>query len=291
MKGGVDGGVGSGLAPKIGNLTIISTDKTSITLQARVNFTNPTSYTATIPYFNIHILNNGSIMGQASARNVDVTAGNNTNILVDAIWDPYTFGGDKGKKIGRDLLSQYVCGWNTSLTLKTHAGTIPAQPALGEALSKFDIILATPKLTPPDDGHGGNDGDDDDDDNGKDRPHFIKGATFHLITSTADFTLLSPLQSSTLYIDSIDATAFYNHTDPVGHILYDLPFAVPPGRPYQTPRLPVDWSLGSVGYAAVRNALGGKLKLDAKATIGIRLGQWSEVIWFEGGGIGASVRL
>ena len=112
----------------------------------------------------------------------------------------------------------------------------------------------------------------------------------HLFTSTATFTLLSPLPHATIYITHINATALYNHTDPVGVILYDLPFAVPPGS-IETPKLPVDWSLGSVGYEAVKSALGGTLKVDAKATVGIKIGSWSDTIWYVGKSIGAKIRL
>lgn len=112
----------------------------------------------------------------------------------------------------------------------------------------------------------------------------------HLISSTATFTLISPLPHATMWITSIDATAFYHHTEPIGTILYDLPFAVPPGAT-QTPRLPVDWSLDSVGYEAVRSALGGRLKLDTKANVGVRIGRYVDQIWFMGRGIGAKVRI
>jgi len=253
-----------------------------LNLQARVNFTNPTDYTANVPYFNIHILKNGSVIGQATVENVEVAKGNNTNVLVNAVWDPYTFGGKKAQIIGRDLLSQYISGWNTTLSFKTHHGTIPSQPGLGEALSQFEIELPTPNLSAPDENGGDKEGDPE-------HPHFIKEATFHLFSSTATFSLLSPLHSSTIYIEHINATAFYNHTDPVGKILHNLPFKVPPGIS-QTPKLPVEWSLDSVGYEKVREALGGGLKLDAEATVGVRLGQWSEEVWFVGGGIGAKVR-
>ena len=111
----------------------------------------------------------------------------------------------------------------------------------------------------------------------------------HLISSTATFTLMSPLRTSTIYVTYINATAFYKG-DEVGDILYDLPFAVPPGE-IMTPRLPVGWSLGSVGYDAIRRALGGKLRLRARATVGLRLGDWEERLWFQGQGIGANVRL
>jgi len=172
------------------------------------------------------------------------------------------------------------------LTFQAHQHSFPHQPKIGKALSHFPIEIPTPRLSIP---TGEDDGDGrDDDNNGK--PHFIEDATFHLISSTAQFTLISPLQSSTIYIEDINATAFYNHTEPVGFINYDLPFKVPPG--YSTsPKLPVDWSLDSVGYDAIKNALGGTLKLDANGTVGIRLGQWTEKVWYFGSGIGASIRL
>ena len=111
----------------------------------------------------------------------------------------------------------------------------------------------------------------------------------HLITSTAIFTLLSPLQYSTLYITHINATAFY-HGDDVGRIEYDEVIEVPPGAT-KTPRLPVQWSLGSVGYDAIKNGLGGSLRLNAKATVGVRIGKFEETVWFVGAGIGAKIRL
>lgn len=111
----------------------------------------------------------------------------------------------------------------------------------------------------------------------------------HIISSTALFTLASPFSSTTLFITTLNATAYYDG-QPSGKILYELPFAVPPGLS-ETPRLPVEWSLGSVGYEAIRKALGGKLKLSAFAHVGIRIGEWNEMIWFKGGQIGANVRL
>jgi hypothetical protein len=247
-----------------------------------VNFTNPTNYTATITSLKIHILNNASVIAGATVSNLTVVQGNNTNVLVKAIWDPQSLGGNTSRAIGRDLLSQYISGWNTTLTFKTYNESIPHQPTLGEALSKFEVEIPTPRLSSP---HVG-EGDEDD----SDRPRFIKEATFHIFSSTAVFTLQSPLQHSTIYIDNINATAFYNHTEPIGQILHDLPFKVPPGLSI-TPRLPVDWSSDSIGYDKMKKALGGDLKLAAKATVKIRLGHWSEEVWFEGEGIGAKIRL
>jgi len=277
------GGGFADLLPKVGDLKVLGTGKTSINLQAHVNFTNPTEYSAEVGYVNIHILNNGSIIGGATARNIEVTTGNNTNIIVEATWDPMAFGGKKAAKIGRELLSQYISGFNTTLTFQIHERSFPHQPKIGKALRHFPVEIPTPRISNPSTGDGGGNNDND-------KPHFIDDATFHLLSSTAQFTLISPLQYSTIFIEDINATAFYNHTEPVGHIIYDLPFKVPPGYSI-SPKLPVDWSFNSVGYEAIQNALGGTLKLDAKGTVGIRLGQWTERIWYVGSGIGASVRL
>lgn len=46
-----------------------------------------------------------------------------------------------------------------------------------------------------------------------------------------------------------------------------------------------------MGYEAIKRALGGTLKLSTKATVGCRIGQFEETIWFEGHGIGAKVRI
>ena len=123
----------------------------------------------------------------------------------------------------------------------------------------------------------------------------------HLLTSRAEFNLLSPLPHTTIYITSLHAAAFYAPPDPppssgeahpelVGTINYTLPFAVPPGLS-TTPPLPVDWSLGGAGYGAVKDALGGTLQLSAKADVGVRIGAWSEEVWFASPGMGAKVRL
>ncbi|KAF2013776.1 hypothetical protein BU24DRAFT_394790 [Aaosphaeria arxii CBS 175.79] len=281
----------SALNLQMGNLSIIDTTRTSITIGAMANLTNPTNYSATVPYVNINILVNDTIVGQAVGENISVHPGNNTNIAVKIVWDPFTHSGDKGKAIGAEFLSQYVSGFNTSLTLQAHNGTIPAQPGIGFVLSSLPITFPTPRLnTPkkPNDGDGDNDPDNDPpSEDGK--THFIRGATMHIISSTAIFTLSSPFSSTTLFITSLNATSYYDG-HPSGKILYDLPFAVPPGLS-DTPRLPVDWSIGSIGYEAIKKALGGTLQLSAIADVGIRIGQWREQIWYKGGKIGAHVRL
>ena len=171
----ISGGGFSTFKPQIGDLQIVDTTTSSITLQAKVNFTNPTEYSARVPFVNIHILHNDTILGYAEAKNIDIVPGNNTNLLVEAVWDPRGISGKNGSELGRNLLSQYLSGYNTTLALKAHEATLPSQPSLGKALSSLEILINTPKLSQPqdpdDDGPGnGADGDDS-------APHFIKDAT------------------------------------------------------------------------------------------------------------------
>ncbi|KAL8673502.1 MAG: hypothetical protein Q9168_002108 [Polycauliona sp. 1 TL-2023] len=275
-------------SPEVGALEILETSKTALTIRAKVNVTNPTEYSATVPFIDINISVNDTVLGHATARDVAVVPGLNHDLAVVAVWEPSRESGKKGAHIGRELLSQYISGYNTTLTLRTHASSIPSQPRLGMALSIFNVTIPTPKLTPPTNPNRPVQPDRPDDP-ASSAPHFIDDAVFHLITSTAVLTLLSPLPHTSLWITSVSATASYNHT-PVGAIEYDEPFKVPPGVS-DTPRLPVDWSLGSIGYGAVKKAIGGTLKVEAEANVGIRIGKWKEKVWFKGKGIGARVSI
>lgn len=268
----------SGLLPKVDDIQILNTSDTGVSMMAKVNFTNPTPYTATIPWFNAHIYSNGSIIGEVVAKDATLQLGNNTGTVIHATWDPVRFGGEKAHQISRKLLSDYLSGKNTTLGFKTHRGSFPTMPLLGEAFSKLNFTIPTPRLKLP----GGDDGEPG--------QSYIKEATFHIISSTASFKLASPLQHNTVYIDHINATAYYNHTEPIGQIISDEPFSAPPGLS-QTPRLPVEWSPSRVGYGKLKEALGGKLKLDAVADVTIRMGNWAEKVRYEGKGIGAKVAI
>lgn len=90
-----------------------------------------------------------------------------------------------------------------------------------------------------------------------------------------------------MWVTSIHSRAEYNGTQ-IGTIDYEYPFAVQPGDNL-TPRLPLDWD--TPGRGLIRDALGGGLKIDAFADIGMRIGQWKQNIWYEARGTGAQVKL
>ena len=103
----ISGGNLTSFSPQVGSLEILETTRSTILLQAKVNITNPTEYSATVPYVNIQMLNNGSVLGNATAEGVSVVPGPNNDIVVKALWKP---DGKRGVKVGRELLSQYVSG-------------------------------------------------------------------------------------------------------------------------------------------------------------------------------------
>ena len=249
-------------------------------METTVNMKNPTPYTATAPYVNIHVLRDGVVIGDAVARDIDLRLGDNDGMVIQSTLDPVGFGGPDAQKLGRQLISDYVSGKNVTLTIQAHRDTVPSLPQLGEALSKVTFDIPAPHLKLP--------GDDEDDDG--EHLHFIRSADFHIFGSEATFILASPLRHDILYITKINATAFYNHTEPIGRIIHDGAFPVTPGLS-TTPRLPVEWSASSIGYEKLREALGGTLKLDAVGNVTIRIGSWEQEVTYEGTGIGAHVHI
>lgn len=267
------------LNPHVVSLSLADTAESSLSAKIQMNFTNPTAYSARIPFVDILMLFNGTAIAHITARNIDIKPGNNTNIPIELHWAPFELDGIDGVEAGRTLVSSYISGYNTTVTIQTHKGTIPALPSLGEALSATPINISIPQLsTPgsPEDGKGGT--------------HFIQDATLHLWSSTADFTLFSPLNQTSLTITSIEATAFYEEDEPLGRIRHYKHFDVPPGIS-QTPRIPVDLVLGGVGYDALRKALGQSLEMDTVAKIGIQVLHYTDIVLYRGKGITANIRI
>ncbi|KKK20027.1 hypothetical protein ARAM_004062 [Aspergillus rambellii] len=274
------------LALHVASLELGATTESSLLVKTTVNFTNPTQYSASVPLVDFKLLYNDTKVAHLTAKDATIKPGNNTGLSVDLLWSPLDLDGPAAVLAGQDLLSQYVSGFNTSVMITTHKGTIPALPKLGQALSRLGFEVQIPKL--PVRRAPGDDPDEPDHDDGQTR--FIQDATLHLWSSTADFTLSSPFTNTTLEITSIEAQAFYEHDQEVGTINYYEPFPVPPGVS-QTPRLPVDLNLGGIGYDAVKRAVGGTLHLDTVAKVGVKIEDYSDTILYHGNGITARVKL
>jgi hypothetical protein len=108
--GSIGGSIGDFLKPRVESLDIVHTTQSSVHVEAIVNFTNPTPYSATIPYVDVLLLSNGTTLAHLSGRAMSVVPGNNTGVSVMAVWNPLAFGEDAGVIAGRDFLSNYVSG-------------------------------------------------------------------------------------------------------------------------------------------------------------------------------------
>lgn len=86
------------------------TTETSLDVSVRMNFTNPTNYSATIPFFDVEMLFNDTAIGHVFARNLSVVPGNNTSVLIQMSWDPFHNGGQAGVEAGRKFVSSYISG-------------------------------------------------------------------------------------------------------------------------------------------------------------------------------------
>ncbi|KAL5000708.1 hypothetical protein BDV10DRAFT_183182 [Aspergillus recurvatus] len=284
-----------GLEPQVESLELGATTESSLLVETVLNFTNPTQYSASVPLLDLLLVYNETKVAHLTAKDVTIVPGTNTGVNVNLQWSPLGLGGPSAVLAGQDLISRFVSGkftsaqttsFNTSIMMKTHEGTIPALPKLGQALSRLGFEVQIPNLS-----HGG-DPNSDPDQPGQNDGHkgFIQDATLHLWSSTAEFTLFSPLSHTILEVTSIEAQAFYQHDHEVGDIDYFTPFAIRPGLSH-SPRLPVDLNLGGIGYDAVKRAVGGTLDLDTVAKVGVRIEKYIDTVHYRGKGIKAKVKL
>ena len=105
----------------------------------------------------------------------------------------------------------------------------------------------------------------------------------HILSSTADFLVQNPFPHDAITIYTLNGSALYNGSV-LGVMGSDAPFRVQPGLQGVTlsPRIPVEWSLDSVGYEAMMKALGGELKVKAVATCKLALGKYRMEVLYNG---------
>ena len=103
MNGGLDT-----FKPTVRSLEVTNTTADGITIEATVDVDNPTEYSAIVPYIDVNILANNTLLGHVTARNLELRHGSNQNLTATAVWEPGS--GERGKAIGRQLLSQWISG-------------------------------------------------------------------------------------------------------------------------------------------------------------------------------------
>lgn len=115
--------------PKISDLKVVDTSRNTLTLQANANISNPTDYSAHVPHVNVSIVVNETLVGYAWSS-ADVVPGSN-DITVRASWDT--------SAVGKEWISQFLSGYNTSITIRSHKDSIHGLPDFG-----LNVTIPTP---------------------------------------------------------------------------------------------------------------------------------------------------
>lgn len=110
-----------GFKHEVKEISVEHTTPESLTMKARVNVNNPTDYRSSMPYVNVSLYVNETRMGYAWAS-AEIKPGDN-EIISYVRWDK--------SKIGAEFMSQYISGYNVSLTIAQFDGSIPGLPNLG----------------------------------------------------------------------------------------------------------------------------------------------------------------
>jgi hypothetical protein len=140
---------------------------------------------------------NGSIIGSLTGRNVKLEP--KGNITVDALlrYDPHFHGNPQENQAAfSEMLSLYLSELPVNLTLRAHKESIPGMPNLSNALAHLplEVTLPVPQLQFPDDeGRTASEGT-----TMRHGSRFLVSAKFHVLSSTAQFTLRNPLNESVI---------------------------------------------------------------------------------------------
>lgn len=76
------------LKPQIESLELGPTTESSALIKTKINVTNPTEYSATVPLADFILLYNTTPVARVTTRDLSVVPGVNTGVPVDFFWSP-----------------------------------------------------------------------------------------------------------------------------------------------------------------------------------------------------------
>ncbi|KAG0032396.1 hypothetical protein BGZ81_011006 [Podila clonocystis] len=276
--------------PLLESLDVVDSSEHSLTVKVTLVLWNPSNISASLGDLSFLWAFGGYEIGMATSPDLTLGAGNNTIVAYgmmnpslhcarrrhDPLCDP-----EEATLAAREFISRYISGDNTTSIKILGYPESTHIPLLQPMMESFSIESSLPELD----------------------QEFLISATMYLLSSSLILELKNPLDTviTVLYING---TASYRD-EPLGHILVDFEkdFAAPkpiliPANDHQnetsgyvkTPRLPVMFDLSSVGYEALKKALGGSLEVDVLCHIKAKVG--SMVMWvdFVKDGVVANVR-
>jgi hypothetical protein len=95
--------------PRLESVEVGSTTYSTMLVKTRVNVTNPTPYSASVPYADFMMLYNGTKVAHITALDIALASKADATVHVDIMWEP-SEGGEDGVEAGREFLSKCVSG-------------------------------------------------------------------------------------------------------------------------------------------------------------------------------------
>ncbi|KAI8602215.1 hypothetical protein EDD21DRAFT_352955 [Dissophora ornata] len=275
--------------PLLEKLDVVDSTEQSLTVKVELVVWNPSNISATLGDLSFLWSYDGYLIGMATVADLHLQAGNNTIECV-GMMDPSIDCARKrdpncepgfARNASREFISHYISGDNTTaIEILGYSGSTKI-PLLQPMMSSFSISSALPEI------------DQD----------FLISATLYLLSHTLVLELQNPLDTviTVLYVNG---TASYKD-EPLGHFLVDFERDIASPKPIlipandhqnetsgyvKTPRLPVTFDLSSVGYEALKKALGGSLEVDVVCHIKAKVGSMLMWVDFVKDGVNANVR-
>ncbi|RUS29319.1 hypothetical protein BC938DRAFT_480799 [Jimgerdemannia flammicorona] len=204
------------------------------------------------------------------AREGDEHAGNMDQMQK---WD-----GKRAWRKGVEFLSKYISGEEITLTIDGNRTDSSSNPYLLPLLQQFTFTTKLPLFT----------------------DMLLVNSTMHILSSTIILWLRNPLPNTSVKILALNATAEYK-----GHLVAKIavdfetdgnswsgPVVLPPRNATEkmrddkddenddpiddtipTPRLPVEYNIGSIGYEGIKRALGGSIEVDVISRCRMMVGE------------------
>lgn len=277
--------------PALLGLDVIDSTNHSLTVKATLVLWNPSKISATLGDMSFLWSYSDYVIGMATVPDLKIITGNNT-IECFGMMNPALDCKRKGphnpacdpegaRNASREFISKYISGDNsTTIDILGYAGSTQI-PLLQPMMASFAISSHLPVI----------------------KDDFLISATMYLLSSTLILELKNPLDTE-ITVLYVNGTASYKD-ERLGRILVDFehdiaspkPIVIPANDHHdensgyvKTPRLPVTFDITSVGYEALKKALGGSLEVDVICHIKARVGNMAMWVDFVKDGVQAEVR-
>lgn len=272
--------VGNALRPQVTLILVVRTTPHSLEIECVVEMHNPLSVEVAIsPGLELLVGDESqTVFGRAAmALGVRVRPGA-FNSTVRVLLDPAAYNRqrpDEARTRFDNFTSLYLSGNLPLVLVRGVPGSAKALVPLDGIVSRLQAVVPVPDVLVP-----GSAGSQD--------SRFIVRAVMHIMTLEVELEVYNPLANENVVLTVFKARASHDgHV--LGYLEHPAVFTVPPGTS-TTPRVPVRYAQG-IGGDTLRKALNGRLQVHCEAVANVTVGVFLMQVMYEGGGVGADVRL